>query len=246
MNNRSEKQLLEEINNEIDRSPNDMDIKSIEKKIDDYLGSEAPKISKTDSAKMADKIFAQHQRAKKKSKTHYPNKASIIIAVALFLSLTVIASANHSFIADGIRWVKEKINICMSEVPLDNETKQQADILMSQYKLPQNIPSGYIPKNYYVYQRSDECVDLCLEYIDEGRYLNFIISKYSNSDLAGIETPINSTEFKEQLIVDDIRITVCCIDEIYTAYYTYENCTYQITCNMSYDEFVNILNSIKK
>lgn len=242
----SKKQLLEEINNEIDRASNDMDINSIEKKIDDYLGSESPKISKTDSAKMADTIIAQHQSTKKKSKAHSRNKASIIIAAALLLSLTVVASANHFYIADGIKWVKEKLNICTSEVPLNDEAKQQADNLMNQYKLPQNIPSEYIPKDYFVYNRSDECIDLCLEYIGEGSYLNFIISKYSNSGLVGIEMPIDSTEIKEQIHVGDILVTICCIDETYTAYYTYENCAYQIAGNMPYEKFVNILNSIEK
>lgn len=253
MKNENKDYILEEINNEIDRPANEVEVESVEKMIDLYLESAVPKISDNDAKKTADTIIAQYHIKGTTAPSHYSKRIAIIVVAALLFTSVVVASASHYRITDGIRWVCEKLNICTSEPTSDSslllqEAKQQSDILLADknYKLPQSIPSNFIPKSYYNNQRSNECTDLCLEYVSDGAYINIIISQYSSRNTSGIEIPNEHTEVKEQINVNDVVITICSINEVYTAYYIHENCAYQITTNMSYDEFINLLNSIKK
>ena len=74
--------------------------------------------------------------------------------------------------------------------------------------------------------------------------MNFIISDYTNSDAVSATIPSVNTNLRTQLQVGDITVSVFNIDEAYTAYYICGNTAYQISGNMPYDDFIDILKSI--
>lgn len=239
-----------EINREIDKPMDGLNPDWIESQVDELFSEEGytVKISKREIRKSANSIIRQGKnKESKRTYSLFSKRLATCMAVVIIVGLTIAVSANTSFIADGIKWLNDKFNI-YTEVPSDSDSKFSDDInnLFNNnvYKLPRSIPDTFSATDFYTNQRSKECTDICFQMIGNQQSMNFIISDYTNSDAVSATIPSVNTNLRTQLQVGDITVSVFNIDEAYTAYYICGNTAYQISGNMPYDDFIDILKSI--
>lgn len=238
------------INEEIDKPFEEIDLDLIEEQVNELFAEEGytGQISKREIRKSANKII--HNRKNRKTDCGYlrsSKRLTACVVIAIIKTLTVAVSANTSFIADGINWLNNKFNI-YTEAPSDSDPESSANIKNlfnnHDYKLPRNIPATFSAIDFYTTQRSAECTDICFQMIGNRQSLNFIISNYSTADAVSATVPSINADIRTQLQVGNITVSVFAIDEIYTAYYVCGNKAYQISSDMTYEDFINILNSI--
>lgn len=236
---------IEAINSELEKGIDEMDTELIDRMIDETLKCNYKKPSKIKIYKMSNKIIKNIRNENKKISTFKYAVAVHLVIVILIISSVVFVSANKDFFEDGYQWLKNKL-ICSSVDENSIAAKRARDVLNSDaYSLPKSIPSEFVVTNYYIYERDEECSDICIDMANSGYYLNFIISEYPVTETS-VQTPVMDTDLKEQMLIDDLTISVFEFDDSYSVYYSCANLTYQISTNMTYDEFVFILKSITK
>lgn len=238
------------INDEIDKPFEEMDLDRIEAQVNKLFDEEGynVQISKREIRKSADAIIRKGKKADPHSSYSLSTKRlTVCLTVGIIVALTIAVSANTSLIADGIKWLNNKFNI-YTEAPSDSDFASSLDVKglfnSADYKLPRNIPDTFSATGFYTNQRSEECTDICFQMIDNKQSLNFIISDYTNLEAASATAPSVNADLCTQLQSGNITISVFNIDEIYTAYYICGNTAYQISGDLPYDNFINILKSI--
>ena len=253
MKSEDREQLIQKINNEIDQPEDEMDVAEIENMLDECLDGHKLRKSKRQEKKMACRIINDHstKKAPEGNNTFQPFLVPAIV-ILLVGTLLITAFAKRETIVEGIMWLGEKISITTSMH--DSNTSDQAsselyiaDIFQSgQYYLPHDIYNNFKVQNYYENYRSDECHDICMEFTNNSCFANLILSKYSGSETPNIISPSENTEFEEQLTINGIEVCVFELDGIYSVYYAYENVIYQLTTDMTYEDLVEVLQSIRK
>lgn len=238
------------INHEINKPFDKMNLNLIEAEVNDLFSKKGytEQISKRQIRKSANFIIRQGTHKESNAVYSLPSKRlTACMVIAIIVVLTIAVSANTSLIADGIKWLNNKFNI-YTEAPSDGDLKSSLDVKSlfnsDDYKLPRNIPDTFFATGFYTNQRSEECTDICFQMIDNQQNLSFIISNYMNPEAASATVPSVNADLCTQLQYESITISVFNIDEIYTAYYICGNTAYQISGNMPYDDFINILKSI--
>lgn len=238
------------INEEIDKPFKEIDLDLIEEQVNELFAEEGytGQISEREIRKSANKIL--HNRKNQKAGCGYlrsSKRLTVCVVIAVIITLTFAVSANTSFIADGIKWLNNKFNI-YTEAPSDSDPESSANVKSlfnnHDYKLPRNIPDTFSAIDYYTTQRSAECTDICFQMIGNRQSLNFVISNYTTAGAVSATVPSINADLRTQLQVGNITVSVFAIGENYTAYYICGNTVYQISSDMTYDGFVNILNSI--
>lgn len=243
-----------QINNEIDKPLSDMDVDLIDAQVNELFEKSGVdiKITQKEIHKQTASIIRKSKKQQITPNKSVPTKRlTICVAVILIIALSLAVSAKTSLIADGIKWIHNKFNLCTG-VTSDNETetsdsvkKQIEDFFNNDaYKLPRNIPNAFVATNYYKNERSAECTDICFQMVGNNQNLSFIISNYSNAEAISATAPSIDAELCTQFQVENITISVFNIDKTYTAYYISGTTVYQISGNMPYDDFVDILKTI--
>ena len=243
-----------QINNEIDKPLSDMDVDLIDAQVNELFEKSDVdiKITQKEIRKQTASIIRKSKKQQITPNKSVPTKRlTICVAVILIIALSLAVSAKTSLIADGIKWIHNKFNLCTG-VTSDNETetsnsvkKQIEDFFNNDaYKLPRNIPNAFVATNYYKNERSAECTDICFQMVGNNQNLSFIISDYNNAEAISATAPSIDAELCTQFQVENITISVFNIDKTYTAYYISGTTVYQISGIMPYDDFVDILKTI--
>lgn len=240
--------LMKKINKELDKSIMEMDMDLVEKYLQEIQQQTIVDTKAMD--RMSDKIIRDHKKSENEQKEpqHSFRKRVITTVAAMILIITcfVTVTAHKSAITDGLRWIGSKLHICSA--PFESEMNKAAKLYFNsnEYALPSDLTDRFSARHISENKRK-ECTDTCIEMINSRYYINIIITTvYNEQDLKDIEAPSKNMEPKEQIIIDDIPILTFDIDGVYTAYYTFENKTYQLTSDMDYDYFMKILQTIKK
>lgn len=242
------------INDEIDKPFEEMDLDLIEAQVDELFDEEGytVQISKKEIRKTANSIIRKTKNKKTKANNSFSQRyLTVCVAITILVALTFAVSANTSLITDGIKWLNNKFNI-YTEAPSDSSVESSTELNYqieslfnnNSYKLPRSIPNTFSATGFYTNQRSAECTDICFQMFGNNENLNFIISDYINAEVVSASAPSIDASLCTQLEVCNITISVFSIDKTYTAYYIFGNTAYQISGDMPYDDFIDILKSI--
>lgn len=252
MNSEEKKDLLNKINSEIEQPETDMDTAAIQEMMNEYLDGQSIQCSKRESKKTADRIIANYSKAEPAHKK-YKNRSVLvpIIVVLLIVSFIITAVAQKASIMNGVIWLGEKLNIITPSSVSPEDAEQPAEMVMElfvsgNYYLPRSISSDYVIKNYYEKRRTEECMDIGVEFVKNDSFINIIISNYESSESANIESPTVGMQPETELTINDLTIYIFKVDKTYTVYYSADNVVYQITTDMPYEDLCSMLNSISK